>query len=208
MDIDTLAQVIGQFLEVLAIGVGQDQFHDAGAAGRDDFLADTAHSQHLTGQGQLAGHTQLAVDALPARQRQQRRGHGDARAGTVLGRCALRHVQVHQRGIEVVPGTAVVLEMRHHVAVGDLRGLFHHVTQFAGELEAAVQGVHLGAFHRQGGAAHGGPGQPGGDAEAADRLFSGEGRLAQQGLDVLLGDPQLVLVALQQRDDALAHDAR
>ncbi len=177
--------VIRQLVEIAPVGFRKNQFHDADAPRRNDFLAQPADRQDFTGQGQLAGHGERAGNFLVAGQRQQRGGHGDTCARTVLGRRAFRHMQVDKRFVEKRRVALVCLEVRRYVAVGDLRRFAHHFAELAGKLEAAVLGVHQGCFDRQRGAAHCRPSQARHHADAGDRPFRHEHRLAKICLDLI-----------------------
>ena len=52
-------------------------------------------------------------------------------------------MEVHHRHIKKIRLAAKFPEMRHHVAMGNLGALFHHVTELAGKLESTVEGVDL-----------------------------------------------------------------
>ncbi len=95
-----------------------------------------------------------------------------------------------------------------HVAVGDLGGLLHHLAELAGEPESAAEAVDTACLHGQRGAAHGGPGQPGDLSDAADGFLGGEQRLVDIGLEIVGGDLDRALGAVEQLHDPLAHDAR
>ena len=141
------------------------------------------------------------------RQREQRGGHGDPRRGAILGRGPLRHVHVHEGGVEEVGVGAVLGQVAQHVAVGDVRRLLHHLTELAGELEAAGEGVHLARLDGQGRPAHGGPGQAGDHPLPLEHLLLAEERRPQVLLEVLHRDLHRLLVVLQQLHRRLAHDA-
>ena len=55
-------------------------------------------------------------------------------------------MQVHHRHIKKICLATELPKMRHDIAVGNLRALFHHLAELAGQLEAPVQGVDLGRF--------------------------------------------------------------
>ncbi len=95
--------------------------------------------------------------------------------------------------------------MPGHIAVGDLRGFLHHIAELAGLLEAAPLAVHPACFHRQGGAAHGGPGQAGDHAHAALGFLFLEVGLAEEILQILTGDADLLLSG-EQPHRCLADD--
>src|SRR6056297_349959 len=116
-----VAQVIRQLVEVPLVRLRQDELHDLAATRRYYLLANATDREHLAGQGQLAGHGEVATDTLIARERYQRSGHGDAGARAILWGRPLGHVQMHQAGLEEVRVTAVVFQVRSDMTVGDLR---------------------------------------------------------------------------------------
>jgi len=72
-------------------------------------------------------------------------------------------------------------------AVGDLCRLLHNVAELTGELEPAVESVGSHRFDAEGGAPHGGPGQPGDHAGSRKPAFVPEHGAAQVLLEVLGG---------------------
>ena len=51
-------------------------------------------AQHLAAERDFAGHGDVAADGNLGERAGERRGHGDAGGGAVLGDCAFGHVQV------------------------------------------------------------------------------------------------------------------
>ena len=77
-------------------------------AGRQHLLLDAADRQHQPAQRDLARHAHIFADRPAGQQADQRRGHGDARAGAVLGSGAGRDVQMDVRLGEELLVDAVV----------------------------------------------------------------------------------------------------
>ncbi|MCY1448331.1 hypothetical protein D9M71_649910 [compost metagenome] len=77
-------------------------------------------------------------------------------------------MQVDEGFVEKGRICPVLLEIGADIAVGNLGGLFHHVAQLPGQLEAPVEGVNARGLDRQGGTAHAGPGQARDDAGAGE----------------------------------------
>src|SRR5690606_14019577 len=171
----------------------------------NDLLPYAADSQHLAGEGQLAGHRYALFWLLVARQREQGAGHADAGAGAVLGRGTFRYVQVHEGLIEEHRVAAVLLEVRADVAVGELGRLLHHLAELTGELEATVKGVDARGFDGQRDAAHAGPCQSGDDADALQALLAPEHRNTERFFQILWADADGQLGILKQAHHRLAH---
>lgn len=91
--------------------------------------------------------------------RKDRRRHGDACARPVLGRGALGHVNVYIGGAERVGRDAVLIGVRADITDCGAGALFHHVAQFARQLDIALSG-HGGNFDGERRTAHARPGEP------------------------------------------------
>ena len=81
------------------------------AMGGHQLLFEPADGQHPAAQGDLAGHGEVVTDRPSAEGRDQRRGHGDAGAGTILGDAPLGHVDVQVHLVEVQFAQAELLRM-------------------------------------------------------------------------------------------------
>ena len=68
-------------------------------------------------------------------------------------------MQMDERLLEELGIGAERPGLAHHIAIGDLRRLLHHISELAGELESPVEDMGSDRLHTEGGAAHGGPGQ-------------------------------------------------
>ena len=73
---------------------GQDGFEDAGAQCGEQFLLQAADGQNLATQRDFAGHGDVAANRNLGQRAGERRGHGDAGRGAILGNRAFGHMQV------------------------------------------------------------------------------------------------------------------
>ena len=68
LEVEVLAQVLGDLVDVLLVASGRDHHPDPTALGGQRLLLEAADRQHLTGQRQLSGHRHVAaVGAASAR---------------------------------------------------------------------------------------------------------------------------------------------
>jgi len=136
VDGQLLAELLGQvFVDVLLVLPRQDDLADAHAPRRQHLFLDAADGQHASGEGNLAGHGDVAAHRATRQLGGERRRHGDAGGRTVLRDGARGHVQVKLRVLEEVgigaEGRRVGAEPRERRA----RGFLHHVAELTGERE-------------------------------------------------------------------------
>ena len=89
-----LADPLGHVVEVGAVALRQHDLGQAHPVGGEHLLLDAADRQHLTLERDLAGHAHRRLHRPVAEQRDERRGHRDARRRPVLGNCPGRDVDV------------------------------------------------------------------------------------------------------------------
>ena len=77
-----------------SLGARQENGLDTGAARRQDLFTDAPHGQDASGERDLAGHRQVGLNGLIAKQADQGGGDRHARGRAVLGDCASRDVNV------------------------------------------------------------------------------------------------------------------
>ena len=146
-------------LEVLLVGLGQNDLPDAGPMGRQDLLLDPAHRQHLAAQGDFPGHGEVLFYLATGKQRHEGREHGYPRRRPVLGDGTGRHVDVQVAVVEKILLDAQGLGVGADEAQRRGGRLLHHVPQLAGEGQILVA-LHGGGLDKEQAAAHRRPGQP------------------------------------------------
>src|SRR3954453_20724140 len=91
-ELQVLAQVLGDVLDVGLVEPGRDHGADPVARRGERLLLEPADGQHAAGQRDLAGHRDVVAHRTRGGQRAQRAGHRDAGARAVLGDGAGRDV--------------------------------------------------------------------------------------------------------------------
>src|SRR5690606_17121801 len=128
-ELEALACVGRDLLEVAPVARRQHHTLDAGGGGGDDLLLDAAHRQHEAAQADLARHRGVAAHGAAGEQRDECGEHRHARARSVLRRRPGRHVDVD---VELAEPFRVDLEVARTVLDDRqrrLRALAHHVAE-------------------------------------------------------------------------------
>ena len=95
MDLDGSPQVVAEvFVDLLAVLPRQDDAGETAAVRGEHLLLDAADREHLPGEGDLAGHGQVAADRAPRQRGHQRRRHRDPGRGPLDRRRVGLHVQM------------------------------------------------------------------------------------------------------------------
>ena len=103
-EVEVLAQVLRNVLDVLLVQLRRDHALDAGGLGGERLLLQPADRQHLPDQGQLAGHGGVLAHRPAGDQRGERGGHRDAGRRPVLRDRTGGHVDVEVVRLEEVLG--------------------------------------------------------------------------------------------------------
>ncbi len=202
----SLADMLGDFVEVAPVVFGQDDFLDAGAAGGDEFFAHAADGEDFPGEGDFAGHGDASHRPVTG-QGEEGGGDGDPGGWAVLGGGPGGHMEVDEGVFEEFGVGAEFRGLTDQVAVGDLGRFLHDVAELAGELEAVLEFVGAHGLDAEGGAAaQGGPGQPGDQAGSGQPPLVPEHGAAQVVLEVPFGHRDRRFPAFEHPDGALAHD--
>ena len=184
--------------------MGQDHPGDPGPVGGEDLGLDAADGQHAAAEGALAGHRGVVADPAAGQQRGQGREDRDPSRGPVLRHGARGHVDVDVAGVEEVGVDPELLGVAAHEGQGRARRLLHHVTELAGDLQAALA-THLRGLDEQDVPADRRPREPSGDAGDRGPLgdFVEEPALAEVLVEVGRADPDrlVLLVGLAARDE-------
>jgi hypothetical protein len=155
---------LGDVLEVLFVFLGNNHLADSAPVGGQHFFLQAADGQHPTAQGDLAGHGHIPPHRSAGQRGYQRGAHGDAGRRAVFGDGAFGNVDVQIQFFVKILVDAQIVGTGADEADRRLGRFFHHVSQFAGDIELALT-RHGQGFHAQQFAAHLGPGQPGGQAD-------------------------------------------
>ena len=192
-----LAQLGIDFLEILLVGVGNQDVLDTHAQGRQGFLLEAADGQGLAPQINLAGHGQGVPHGDALQDGQQHGGDGQTRAGTIFGDGALGEVDMQILLLEHLGVDLEGLASAADVAQRRLGAFLHDVAQLAREGEQALAG-HLEGFDEQHIAADRGPGQTRHHAHAGSlqALVLKELHGAQQLVEALVVQDEFLLQAL------------
>lgn len=156
---DALAIDLGDLLHVALILGTHHDVGDAGTLGGEDLLLDAADGQHLAAQRDLARHGRVLAHLALGQRRGQGGGDGDARRRAVLGRGALRHVDMDVPLVEEAVVNAQGVDMGLDVLQGDDGALLHHVAKIARERQFAGLALGERGLDEEDLAAHAGPGQ-------------------------------------------------
>ena len=107
--------------------------------------------------------------------------------------------------VEELAVCLIIGQIGTDITVGNLGRFLHHLAKLAGQLEAAIEGMNARGFNGQGGAAHGGPGQTGNNANTTQRLFLAERWRAEQGGQIIRSYADFFYLFFQHAHDGLAH---
>ena len=207
-DLEAVLHVVGDLGQILDVLLGDERQLDARTLGSQQLLLQASDGQHLAAQRDLAGHGHIGTHRNAGQHRHQRRGHGDTRAGAVLGRGALGHVDVDVLLLVEVRLDAQLCRTAAHHGHRGLDGLLHHVAQLAGG-EVLALARHGDGLDGEQLATHFRPGQTVDLADLVVLLGDAEGIAAnaQEGVEVIGRDGDaLERLVQQQRLDGLAAD--
>ncbi len=137
MDVHPLACLLGEVVEVGLVRLRDDDRGDPRAQRPEQLLLDATDREDSAAQGDFAGHGDVVAHFAPGQRGDQRRGHGDARRGTVLGDGAGRDVDVHV-AVEHLFLDVQPRGMRARVGPRGTCRLLHHIAQLAGQDEFAL----------------------------------------------------------------------
>src|SRR6185369_8515833 len=206
-ELDVLARLLGDVLEVLAVARGQHDRRQAGPDRGDHLLFDAADRQHQATQADLARHRYVAVHGLARQQRGECGKHRDTGARPILRYGTRRHVDGDVALGEDIRIDAQIARPRLRQAHGDLRTLLHHVAELARQHHATVAG-HTRRLDEQDVAADRRPRQPGRNTRhaGAQRHLALEPGRPQDARDVVGVDADLVRLALRDLHGDVAED--
>src|SRR6266851_5211199 len=140
---DVFAHPGGNLLQVAPVVVRRHDLGQPGPMRRQHLLLQPADRHDPAAQRDLTGHAQGMVDRTPGECRDDSRGHRDARARSVLGHRARRHVDVHVPINErIVVAEAQRSAARPGIRQRSLGRLFHHLAELPGEQQIALAGHH------------------------------------------------------------------
>ncbi len=155
--------VCRDFGQILFVVPRQDYRLVARPVGCQELLFDPTDGQHLAAQGNLAGHSDVALHGNLGQRAHHCGGQRDTRRRAVLGDRTLRDVDVDIDMPVEVRAQSQPRRPRPDVADGGLPRLLHYVAEFSGEQKLALA-RHDGGFDIEDLAAHLGPresrGQP------------------------------------------------
>ncbi|EBA08763.1 hypothetical protein SSE37_03935 [Sagittula stellata E-37] len=163
-DLQPLLHVVRDFRQILLVFLRDEHRLDATAQGREQFLLQAADGHGVAAQGNLARHRHVLADRDLRQNRHDGCHHRQTGRGTVLRRCAIRHVHVD---VDLVELRRLHPDLRRngpHVARSRIDRLLHHIAQLAGGLHPALA-RQLQRLDVQEVAADRGPGQPGDDTD-------------------------------------------
>src|SRR5260221_392090 len=143
--------------------LGEDHRGAPGGVRGRHLLLQPADGQHVPLQRDLARHAHRALEGTPGEERRERRDHGHAGAGPILGDGSRRHVHVELPAVEGPLVDAELGGVALDVGEGDPSGFLHDVAQLPGEHQAALAG-HGRRLHEEDVSARAGDGEPGGHA--------------------------------------------
>ena len=135
-----------QFSHIATIILRQNDLHNLGTSGSNQFFTYAADRQYQPGQSKLPCHCQRSLDPLFPGQRQQCRRHGNASAGPILGCRTFWHMQMNEGTIEIVCSQPIHFRSGSYITVGDFSGLLHDIAKLTRQFEATLFGMHLGHF--------------------------------------------------------------
>ena len=91
----------------------------------------------MTAQRDLAGHRILCRRLTFSESGNQRRGQGNAGRRTVFGHCALRHVNVNIKVLEIFRGQIKLMRASAQIAQRDMRRFLQDIAQLPGQHQVA-----------------------------------------------------------------------
>ena len=138
---------------------------NARTLGRQNLLLDASNRQHTAAQRHFSRHGDALFGSLSPQGAHHGTHHGDTGRRSVLGRGALRHMQVDILFHKIPGGRLGQLRMGLDVLPGNLGAFLHHVSQVARHGQVPLSGRYL-ALHKEDLAAHLRPGQAGDHAHA------------------------------------------
>jgi len=142
VDVDGAAQVVAEVLvDLLAVVPRQNDACEPGAVGREHLLLDAADREYVAGEGELAGHGEVAAYCAPGDRRDQRRGDGDPGRGPVDRPDVGLQVDMEVGAAREVRVEAVAAGVGAEPRQRGARRLLHDLPLAAGEGERA------GAWH-------------------------------------------------------------
>src|SRR5690606_34871382 len=142
-------RILRNFFQVLFVFFRNDHRLDAATMGCKQLFLQATDRQHFAAQRDFAGHGDVRTHRNAGQGGNERGAHADAGTRAILGRGALRHVNVH---VDVL--MEVLLQAKgFRTAANDrhrrLDGLLHDVAELAGVNQLALAGHHRGLDGQQ-----------------------------------------------------------